>query len=65
MKALSIIFAAALSLSAHGNQAFFPLDVEYQACPIAKPFRPFGCPNGYLECICTADGCYWVWRCRG
>lgn len=25
------------------------------------PFKPLGCPNGYWQCVCDANGnCQWV-----
>lgn len=56
-----LILAILVGICAMESQAD-PLPGEYQTCPIAQPFRPLNCPNGYTECICTADGCSWVWR---
>lgn len=59
-------FLVGLAVGAGNTAQANPLlePVEYQVCPIAKPFRPLNCPNGYAECVCTADGCSWRWVCQ-
>jgi len=41
------------------------LGVEVRAqigCGI-PPLPPIGC-SGRPQCICTANGCVWIWNCR-
>lgn len=61
---VAFVVGFGLGMSRPASADDFELEPQWgQSCPIAKPFRPLNCPRGWAECICTADGCFWIWRC--